>query len=178
MVYKFYTINKNNKIGFLLFFISYYFFYISLEKCLEGEDRCCMKIEWIKKIIIQEIISCIIISILFELIILKILSKFHLFHFLFVFCFFYRYSHGILFDDHGDYNFFGLYIIVLSSLILMLPANLIIYSKNKKTIIYYLLLLLFILFLIYRIFINKQIKCDDWHKGLNNTYIDNSIEKY
>ena len=26
--------------------------------------------------------------------------------------------------------------------------------------------------------INKYIKCDDWDKGLNNTYIDNNIEKY
>ena len=83
-----------------------------------------------------------------------------------------------MFDDHGDYNFFGLFIIVLSFLTVMFPANLIIYSKNKKSVIYYLILLFFILFLIYRIFIYKQIKCDDWDKGLNNTYIDNNIEKY
>lgn len=80
--------------------------------------------------------------------------------------------------DHGEYNFFGLYIIVISFLIIMFPANLIIYSKKKKSIIYYLIISFFLLFLIYRIFINKQIKCDDWDKGLNNTYIDNNIEKY
>ena len=178
MSYKFCTINKKNKFAFVLFFISYYFFFLSLEKCLEGEDICCQKVKWIKKKIIQEIISCIIISILFELIILKMVSKFHLFHFLVVFYSFYRYSYGNTFDDHGDYNFFGFYIIVISFLIIMLPVNLIIYSKNKKCIIYYLFLLFSILLLIYRIFIHKLIKCDDWDKGLNNTYIDNNIQKY
>ena len=178
MSYKFCTINKNNKFAFTLFFVSYYFFLLSLGKCLEGEDICCQKLEWIKKKIIQEIISCIMISILFELIILKIISKFHLFHFLITFYIFYRYSHGITFDDHGDYNLFGLYIIVSSFLIIMLPVNLIIYSKNKKSVIYYLALLFVVLFLIYKIFIHKQIICDDWDKGLNNTYIDNNIKQY
>ena len=171
-------INKKNKFALIMFFVSYYLFFLSLEKCYEGEDRCCKKWKWIKKKLNQETISCIIISILFELIILKILSIFHFLHFIVVFIGFYRYSHGILFDDHGDYNFFGLYIIVLSFLAIMLPFDLIYYSKNKTSIIFYILLLLFILYLIYFMIINKYIKCDDWDKGLNNTYIDNNIEKY
>ena len=178
MVDDIYRIKKRNKFALILFFFSYHLFFLSLEKCFEGEDRCCKKWKWIKKKLIQEAISCIIISTLFELIILKIISVFHILHFIIVFLCFYRYSHGILFEDHGDYNFFGFYIIFLSFLAIMLPFNLLFYSKNKKSLIFYIVLLLFILYFIYLMVINKYIKCDDWDKGLNNTYIDNNIEKY
>ena len=80
MVYTLY-IKKKNKFALIMFFVSYYLFFLSLEKCYEGEDRCCKKWKWIKKKLIQETISCIIISILFEFIILKILS---IFHFIFI----------------------------------------------------------------------------------------------
>jgi hypothetical protein len=35
-------------IGLLLFIISYYFYYLSLDKCLEGEDECTRKLNWIQ----------------------------------------------------------------------------------------------------------------------------------
>ena len=53
-------INKKKFIFFLLFLISYSLFYFSLEKCYEGEDICCTKINWMEKKIIEEAISCFI----------------------------------------------------------------------------------------------------------------------
>jgi hypothetical protein len=161
-----------------LFSMSYYLFYLSLEKCFEGEDICCLRIKWIKKKLIEEIISSILISILFELIILKFLSKFHLIHFIITFFLFYRYSHGIDFEDHGKYNLIGFIIIFSFISTLLLPFNLILYSNKKKCILFYIILLLIICNLIYFLIINKYIKCDDWPKGLNNTFIDNNINKY
>ena len=177
MVFNFDEINKINKIALILFFISYCLFFASLEKCFEGEGTCCKRIKWMKKKLYQEIISCFIISFLFELIILKIISLFHFMHFIIVFACFYRYSHGFLFRDHGYYNFFGFYIIVLFLLFLMIPFYIIIYSK-KKIYIYYLIKSLFILYFIYYSIIKINISCDDWSKGLNNSYIDNNKEIY
>ena len=62
----------------ILFFISYYLFFLSLEKCTEGEDKCCMKLQWIKVKIIEELISCAITIILFEFIIFKKIYTFFL----------------------------------------------------------------------------------------------------
>ena len=74
-----------NLISLLLFISSYYFYYLSLEKCLEGEDVCCKKNKWIMLKIKQLIISIIINSFLLFLIIYGILSKLHLVHFVIVF---------------------------------------------------------------------------------------------
>ena len=52
---------------FFIFSLSYYLYYLSLEKCLDGEDECGIKLNWIKKKIIELIISCFIISFLFQL---------------------------------------------------------------------------------------------------------------
>lgn len=34
---------------FFSFLISYFLYFLSLEKCYEGPDECCIKINWIKK---------------------------------------------------------------------------------------------------------------------------------
>ena len=51
---------------FILFFLSYFFFFLSLERCLEGEDNCCMKFTWMIIKVIEESISCILTIIYFE----------------------------------------------------------------------------------------------------------------
>ena len=47
------TYNKKTKyknfIIFFLFLVGYYLYFLSLEKCYEGQDICCMKAKWIKK---------------------------------------------------------------------------------------------------------------------------------
>ena len=50
-----------NIIGLFLFIISYYFYYLSLEKCFDGEDFCTVKWNWIKLKLMQLIISTAII---------------------------------------------------------------------------------------------------------------------
>ena len=89
---------------FISFFLLYFLFFLSLERCYEGEDKCCMRFKWMKKKIIQESISIFLTIIIFIMMLLKIISKIHLMHFILMFLLFYEYSNGITFDDHGYYN--------------------------------------------------------------------------
>jgi hypothetical protein len=72
--------NINSLIVFILFSLSYYLFFLSLEKCFEGEDLCCTKLKWIERKVIEEILSCLLITISLAIIIKKKLSKLHLIH--------------------------------------------------------------------------------------------------
>ena len=162
---------------FILFFLSYFFFFLSLERCLEGEDNCCMKFTWMIIKVIEESISCILTIILFEFMILNKISKLHLLHFIIVYFCFYLYSNGIDFDDHGYYNIKYFFIIVISVQILIILLNFLFSLKKKKILI--LCILSFLIFLYsMKIVINNLSNCDDWVLGLNNTSIDNDKNKY
>ena len=173
---KFYFLSNNYT--FILFCFSYFFYHLSLEKCYEGESKCSKKVNWIKIKIIQECISCLISSILFILIALNKISKLHLIHFSFVFLTFYKYSHGIDFDDHGHYNFVGYFIIILFTIILLLLFIGLFYLRKKKIYLFIIFIIFILFILLYFIFVNKYIKCKDWAKGLNNTYIKNDIKEF
>ena len=54
--------NIDKCIAIFLFISSYFFYYLSLEPCLDGEEICGNKMKWIYKKIAQIIISCEIIS--------------------------------------------------------------------------------------------------------------------
>ena len=109
------------------------------------------------------------------LIINKIISKLHLFHFSLAFAAFYFYSHSTYFHDHGGYNFFGLFLIVFLILILYLIVKVLAFIFKIK----YKYKIFFVIFFIfsYNAFVNPT-NCDDWPKGLNNTYIENDGSKY
>ena len=165
---------------YFFFFVSYYLYYLSLEKCMSGRVICALKIKWIQKKIIQSFVSSIILGILAEFIFLKLISKFHLLHCFLFFFIVYNYSHGEDFYDHGLYNFSGCIIIIISIIILLSPFNIILYLKKKKKykiILIYLLILIVFSFIIKYLIIEYLI-CNDWNRGLNNTYIENNINKY
>ncbi len=90
--YKFYKeklkIIINHIYIFVLFGLSYYFYFLSLESCFDGEGPCSININWIKKKVIQEIISCGLLTIIIQLIIFKRISKYHIFHIIIIFFFF------------------------------------------------------------------------------------------
>ena len=171
-----YIKNKKYKNVLVLsfFFLNYVLFFLSLEKCYEGEDICCTKKEWMKKKIFEESLSIIISIVLFKLMFLKIISKFHFIHFSIVFLSYYLYSHDIKFEDHGLYNIKFYFIILIPNLILLFVFKYFLSIKKKKII--YILGMLFIYILIN--YINTNIyDCKDWEKGLNNTFIDNNAQE-
>ena len=169
-----YIYNKHYKNALVLssFFLNYILFFLSLEKCYEGEDICCTKKEWMEKKVFEESLSIILSIVLFELMFLDIISKFHLIHFSIVFLLYYSYSHGIKFEDHGLYNIKFFFLILIPNLLILFVFNYVLSVKKKKII--YILGMLFIYILIN--YINANIyNCKDWEKGLNNTFIDNNI---
>lgn len=89
---KYYTRKYKNIIKhiliFIMFILSYYFYYLSLESCFDGEGPCSSYINWIKTKIKQELISCLLLSILLQLILNNKISIFHLIHIIVIFFFF------------------------------------------------------------------------------------------
>ena len=72
---------------FTIFGLSYYFYFLSLESCLDGVGPCSAYIGWIKKKVIQEIISSGLLAIIFQLVVFNKISKYHLIHIIIVFFF-------------------------------------------------------------------------------------------
>ena len=167
-------------ITILVFLLSYYLYYLSLEPCFAGLDVCVFRKKWIKNKVIEAILPVLINAIFFELMIFKIITKLHLIHFFVAYFLLYRYSHGYDFDDHGLYNFLVCFSLLFIILLILCPINGFIYlckkKKKKLLIIYFSILLSFILFCI--IISNVYMSCSDWPKGLNNTYIENDKNKY
>ena len=165
----------SNIISFLLFIVAYYFYYLSLDKCFEGEDVCSKKWDWILLNIIRLVISSVIIIFLFILIIYKIISKIHLLHFIAIFICFYKYSNLAYFHDHGGYNLLFLILSLFISLILLLLIKLISLIFRIKYKYKLVLILIFLSF--YNVLVDPM-NCDDWGKGLNNTYLENNRSKH
>ena len=116
---------KTIKIAFSIivsvnFLLSYYLYFLALEKCKEGQYRCSQKINWIYKKLAQAIVSSIIMAILFELMLLKLTTKLHLIHVFIFLINIYIYSHGQEFFDHGLFNFLGFLIIILINVFLLI----------------------------------------------------------
>lgn len=166
---------------YIFFFMSYLLYFLSLEKCNLGIGGCSREVMWMITKIIELIISCIIMSILIELIFFKLITKLHLLHIIIIFYFFYKYSHGIDFKNHGLFNFIGYFSLLIIILLFLIPLNLFICvmkGKNKTLkIIYIISFSLFIISIIIKYNISI-VDCKDWPKGLNNSYIENNQSKY
>ena len=157
------------------FVLNYYLYYLSLEKCLDGFDICGEKVKWILKKLIQAFSSYFLLAILFELMIFKLISYFHLFHIIIIYSFFYNYSHGLDFHDHGYFNFFGCISIIFLILLALLPFNGLLFfiKKKKKIYIFIYIGILFVILIFYFYLADSYMNCNDWPKGLNNTLIEN-----
>ena len=169
-----------NILSLILFFFGYYLYYLSLEKCYKGLDKCSLNIKWIKLKLREGIYSSFILIFLIEFIILKILSKYHFLHIIIVLFSFYKYSHGIGFENHGFFNFYGCIGIIIIGLFILIPFNICIYfirTKNKIFIIIYPIFISIQISFIYY-YINSYMNCNEWPKGLNNTSIENNDKKY
>ena len=170
--YKFFT--------FLAFLLIYLLYYLSIQGCFEGVDICPRNIRWIVLKGIDLILSCLLLTIMIILMMYKKISKFHFIHIIIIFSFFFLYSHGLEFHDHGYFNFIAYFLLLFLLLIIIAPLSLIIYYINKKNTkcIFLLFILIFLLIFIIAYLIIMPSSCDDWPKGLNNTNIENNITKY
>ena len=165
-------------VGLIVFLIAYINYYLSLESCLSGVEICSLLFDWQMIKIYQELKSCFLIVFILELIFYKVISKFHLIHFLLSFLVFFEYSHGTDFEDHGYYNFTFFFIIIALIIIILIPFNLIFdIIRKKKSLIYsfiYISSLISIIYCFYFFIYIKKFNCVDWGKGLNETNIINN----
>jgi hypothetical protein len=175
---------KKNSLSYytsLMFLISYLLYFFSLEKCMDGFDICGTKNTWIIIKSIEAILSSLILSILIEGMIFKIISKIHFIHIFLIYICFFIYSHGIDFHDHGFFNILGCFALIIILLLVLTPLTLILYliivKKNKFYILIFASFLLIFFPLIKKIS-STHMNCDDWARGLNNTIIENDINKY
>ena len=79
------------------FIVSYIFYYLSLEKCFDGEELCGNNMKWIYKKLIELIISCELISLLIALIIYNYTSKLHFIHLVTTFALFFFFCYNFYF---------------------------------------------------------------------------------
>ena len=134
----------------ILFVISYILYFLSLEKCLDGEEICGNNMRWIYKKLVELIVSCELLSFLFATIVFNYSSKLHLIHLIVIFSLFYFYSHGFFFFDHGFYNFaFFIFLFVLNVILILFLKFIIFLFQIKNKLIINKLLLVCLLFLIY-----------------------------
>ena len=164
----------------ILFAISYYIYYLSLEPCYKGEDLCGNNMKWIYKKVFQLLLSSEIISLLLVKILCYKSSNLHLIHLLFIFSLFYLYSNNYFFYNHGMYNlifFFFFLLLNLFILFIFKAIKILIYIFRFNNKIYSKLIIICFLLLIYN-FKSPNIDCDGWDYGLNNTSIDNNETIY
>ena len=178
---------KNNKkkksiyihiLHVILFFISYFFYFISLRGCYDGEDMCSHGQTWIIIDLIELLISISINVVLFFFMIFNKVSSLNLIHFIIIFILFYEYSHETISEDHGYYNFVAFFSLlwVLTLLALFIHGLiLVIKSKYRYWICVMIFLFIIIIIIMYKI---NPINCDDWTLGLNNTHLENDKNKY
>ena len=166
----------------ILFAYSYYYYSLSLEGCFLGEDICSSYTKWIFEKIRQELYSCIIMAILVQLMIIRLISALHLIHIFIYFFVLFLKDHGLNFDYHGYFNCVFYFIILGILTVLILPFNLTVYcvikKKKKKILILIIYLIIFTIFISTYLIVRISSRCNNWEKGLNNTYIENNEAKY
>ena len=125
----------------------------------------------------EGLVSSFLLSVLLELMVQKIVSKLHLVHVLFVFSSFYKFSHGLDFDDHGLFNILCLISLLIVGFILFIPFNILLYiiKKRNKLLIFFYCIFLIIFIISFKYYLPKIIGCNEWKKGLNDTYIKDDI---
>ena len=170
-----------NKV-FIGYFLSYSLYFFSLEGCYIGEDFCSDRKKWIKLKVWEEIISAVIMTIIIQLIFFNKISKINIIHTVIIFPLFLLYSHGYEFPDHGYFNFFYFFAMLLLFNIIFFPFDIIILLiiKNVHKIIMY-IYILFLIALFSGIYVHYIVilsNCNEWEKGLNNTSIENNKIKY
>ena len=161
-----------------LFLLSYLFYYLSLIRCYDGEDICTMNKTWISTVLVNLIISIVISTILFLLILYNKVSPLNLIHFIITFILFYKSSHLTFAFDHGYYNFVGffalLWVFIMTGLIF---HGIFLLLRSRYRYIFFIFVMLLIIFIIIIYHIDPA-NCDDWPLGLNNTYLQNNKSKY
>ena len=176
-----YVIKIMNLKIMLLYLSGFYIYLYSLTPII-GVRMSCFIWKGVKcyySLAILIFISSIFISISIFLIINLKYSKFHLLFIIIIPIFLFLLDHDDGLQKHGFFNFilFTLLTLLIYCLLSFLKFLYYLYKKNiiLLILIFFFLLIFFISLKIYK---SYNFICDDWKKGLNNTFIDNESKDY
>jgi hypothetical protein len=176
----YYLANVKISIFYLIGSLFYYWSLVEINldgiQCFKKKDFRC-----IFAIAENVLISSILINISIYLICIFKLKKFHFFNIFIIFLFFLLIDHDNGLVRHGIYNFLGFIFLFSLSFILFYYAKCLYYfSKIFKfrKICFAILFSFSPLFLFLYIYKKNHFLCNNWTKGLNDTYIDNKSKDY
>ena len=181
---KFLKILKTIIINILIIFynfLSFFFYYLSLEGCFYTQSQCIplLSTMFLGKLLFFGILSALMISIEIYLIVIKSIYVYHLIYIIIFYIIIYQYDHGTKLNYHGLYNIILTIFLIIIFTIIIGIINLIIYIKKSKKKIYRNILIVFFSFILIKIvilFISFGNSCKNWDKGLNSTKLNNSPE--
>ena len=175
-------LNKTNFVIYILYIIGATAYLFSLHDIEGIKMRCYSKerIECIYILAILIIFSSFFTSISIYLIIFKNYKKIHLIIIFIIYLIFYIIDHNDKVIKHGFYNFLAFSFSNVLFLTLFCLLKLFYYLiKKRKYIIIFLILFLnyYFVFKLNKYKLN-HFSCNNWTKGLNNSYIDNLSKEY
>ena len=165
-----------------LFVIYAYFKYkSSLRGCKYDEKICSEHIDFYLSLFGPGCTGSLILNFVIFLSLFRFISLFHFFYTIIIVLGLFVYDHGTDYLHHGLYNMIVnvFFMFILFILVLIFKKILKLIEENRKKILYFYSTLASIIFIF--IFMNRNFfekECDSWELGLNNTYIDNDINKY
>ena len=152
----------------------------SLRGCEGDPTECTIKrgIIFYVTVGVLTVISCLLISTYLAFAIYTCSSFYHLIYLIPIYIFFFTQFTGTDAVDHGTYNSIGFifFLFVLVPLVIfILKIIKLIREKEYRKLVIIFLIIAIIIFLYKTI---PNFSCENWDRGLNNTFIDNDLNKY
>jgi hypothetical protein len=110
----------------------------------------------------------------------KIYLKYHLINIIIIYSNFIYKDHNNEIKKHGLFNFIGFIIFTILFFLILLIIKFIknLFQKSKYIIEFLFLSTFLFLIILFKIYQKNHFYCNNWDKGLNNTYIDNYSKDY
>lgn len=177
-----YIIKKINLKIVILYLLGFYFYILSLTY-VNGVEMRCFKSKGVQcyyTLAFLTFVSSIIISISIFLIINLKYSKIHLLIIIIKYIFLFNFDHNDGIQKHGIFNFIAFTLLTLLIYFFLNFIKFLYYLYKKKNIVLLILIISFIIFIIisFKIYKSNNFNCDNWVKGLNDSYIDNKLKDY
>ena len=167
----------------IIYMIGAFFYYLSLRPikgpkltCFKKRNLACFTILSRLVIASSSIITFSIYMILYN----KIYSKYHLINIIIIYSNFIYKDHNNEIQKHGLFNFIGFIIFTILFFLILLTIKFIknLFQKSKYIIAFLFLSIFLFFIIIFKIYQKNHFFCNNWEKGLNNTYIDNYSKDY
>ena len=167
-----------------LAFISYVLYYLSLGGCDRTQTECLKNsnIAYYYMLVNHCFISALLHAFIFYLMLDNIITKLHLIHQIVILSILFMSDTGSTLMHHGIYNIIGffLFLIILCFFFFVLSVVRDILTKKSMPVKLIVINIIIIVIILGRYSYHESLKkeCKDWDMGLNDTRIEDDINKY